>query len=101
MAGIEAQLGILHYMQGQFKQALQSFQDAATKMRNGTLRNSPLLGMVLNQMGLTSIELGDVHQALGFLEEAKSVMDNTAGPHHLDTLDVCNNLACTYTALGR
>lgn len=101
MAGIEAQVGILHYMLGQFKQALQSFQDAATKMRNGTLRNSALLGMVLNQMGLTSIELGDVHQALGFLEEAKRVMDNTAGPHHLDTLDVCNNLACTYTALGR
>ena len=85
----------------QFKLALQSFENAVAKMKSGTLRNSPLLGLVINQMGITAIELGDIPQAACYFEEAKSVMESTAGPQHLDTLDVCNNLACTYANLGR
>lgn len=101
LAGLEAQIGILQNMLKQFKPALQSFEKAVAKMKSGTLRNSPLLGLVINQMGITSIELGDVPQAACYFEEAKSVMESTAGPHHLDTLDVCNNLACTYANLER
>lgn len=70
-------------------------------MKSGTLRNSPLVGLVINQMGITSIELGDIPQAARYFEEAMAVMEGTAGPQHLDTLDVCNNLAGTYVHLGR
>jgi len=85
----------------QFKPALKSLQNALEKMKSGTLRNSPLVGMVINQMGITSIELGDIQQAARFFEESRSFMENTVGKQHLDTLDVCNNLACTYANLGR
>jgi hypothetical protein len=85
----------------QFKPALVYFRSAVSKMKNGTLKDSPLVGLVINQMGITSIELGDVQQAARFFEEARIVMECTAGPQHLDTLDVCNNLACTYIHLGR
>jgi len=101
VAGLEAQIGILQNMLKQFKPALQSFHSAVAKMKSGTLRNSPLVGLVVNQMGVTSIELGDVPQAARFFEEAKALMESTAGPRHLDTLDVCNNLACTYANLER
>jgi tetratricopeptide (TPR) repeat protein len=101
LAGLEAQIGVLQNMLRQFQPALQSFEKAVAKMKSGTLRNSPLLGLVINQMGVTCIELGDVAQAACHFEEAKSIMESTAGPHHLDTLDVCNNLACTYANLGR
>lgn len=101
VAGLEVQIGILQSMLRKFKPALQSFENALAKMRTGTLRNSPLLGLVTNQMGVASIELGDAQQAASYFQEAKSVMESTAGPQHLDTLDVCNNLACTYATLGR
>lgn len=101
LAGLEAQIGVLQNMLRQFQPALQSFEKAVAKMKSGTLRNSPLLGLVINQMGVTCIELGDVAQAACHFEEAKSIMESTTGPHHLDTLDVCNNLACTYANLGR
>ena len=98
---MEVQIGILHNMLKQYDLALQAFQEAVAKMKAGTLRKSPLLGLVFNQMGITSIELGDIAQAGSYFEEAKSVMESTVGPQHLDTLDVCNNLACTYANLGR
>lgn len=101
VAGLEVQIGILQNMLRQFKPAFQSFQSAIAKMKSGTLRNSPLVGLVINQMGITSIELGDIPQAARYFEEAMAVMEGTAGPQHLDTLDVCNNLAGTYVHLGR
>jgi len=101
VAGLEAQIGILQNMLRQFKPALKSLQNAVEKMKGGTLRNSPLLGLVINQMGITSIELGDIQRAARFFEESRSVMESTVGAQHLDTLDVCNNLACTYAHLGR
>lgn len=101
VAGLEAQIGILQNMLRQFKPALKSLQNALEKMKSGTLRNSPLVGLVINQMGITSIELGDIQQAARFFEESRSFMEETVGKEHLDTLDVCNNLACTYANLGR
>jgi hypothetical protein len=52
-------------------------------------------------MGVACIEVGDVEQAAGLFQEAKSVLEETCGPHHLDTLDVSTNLAGSYDALGR
>lgn len=101
VAGLEVQIGILQNMLHQFKPALESFQSALAKMKAGTLGNSPLIGLVMNQVAITSIELGNIPQAARFFEDAKAVMDITAGPQHLDTLDVWSNLACTYITLGR
>jgi hypothetical protein len=47
------------------------------------------------------VELGDIKQAAAVSEEAEDVFEQTSGADHLDTLDVCNNLAGTYDALGR
>ncbi|CAM6045075.1 unnamed protein product [Sphagnum compactum] len=51
--------------------------------------------------GLTLAEPGDIKQAAAVFEEAEDVFEQTSGADHLDRLDVCNNLAGTYDALGR
>ncbi|CAK9857991.1 unnamed protein product [Sphagnum jensenii] len=57
--------------------------------------------MILYLIGLSLVELGDIKQAVAVSEEAKDVFEQTSGADHLDTLDVCRNLAGTYDALGR
>jgi tetratricopeptide (TPR) repeat protein len=101
VSGIEAQIGILYNMMDKFAPALDAFNSAAKKLKKGGMRKTALLGMLLNQMGVACIEVGDVEQAAGLFLEAKSVLEETCGPHHLDTLDVSTNLAGSYDALGR
>lgn len=81
--------------------ALEAFKSAINKLRNGGVRKTALLAMLLNQMGITCVELGDVEQASQLFQESRSILEETCGPHHLDTLDVCTNLAGSYDALGR
>lgn len=101
MGGIEAQMGILYYMMEKFGPALDAFKSATCKLRDGGLEKTPLLGMLLNQMGITCVELGDIEQAAELFENSRSILEDTYGPSHLDTLDVCTNLAGSYDALGR
>ncbi len=99
VSGIEAQIGILHYMMEDFELALDALRSAAGKIKDGIVKITALFGMILNQIGL--MELGDIKQAAAVFEEAKDVFEQTSGSDHQDTLDVCNNLAGTYDALGR
>lgn len=101
MGGIEAQMGIMYYMMEKFGPALDAFKSATCKLRDGGLEKTPLLGMLLNQMGITCVELGDIEQAAELFENSRSILEDTYGPSHLDTLDVCTNLAGSYDALGR
>lgn len=101
MGGIEAQMGILYYMMEKFVPALDAFKSATCKLRDGGLEKTPLLGMLLNQMGITCVEIGDIEQAAELFENSRSILEDTYGPCHLDTLDVCTNLAGSYDALGR
>lgn len=101
VSGIEAQMGILYNMMDEFTPALDAFNSAAKKLKEGGMRKTALLGMLLNQMGVACIEVGDIEQAAGLFQEAKSVLEETCGPHHLDTIDVSTNLAGSYDALGR
>ncbi len=101
MSGIEAQIGILHYMMEDFELALGALRSAAGKIKDGIGKTTALFGMILNQIGLTLVVLGDIKQAAAVFEEAEDVLEQTSGADHLDTLDVSNNLAVTYDALGR
>jgi tetratricopeptide (TPR) repeat protein len=101
VSGIEAQIRILHYMMEDFELALGALRSAAGKIKDGIGKTTALFGMILNQIGLTLVVLGDIKQAAAVFEEAEDVFEQTSGADHLDTLDVCNNLAGTYDALGR
>ncbi|KAK1269640.1 hypothetical protein QJS04_geneDACA008327 [Acorus gramineus] len=100
-AGIEAQMGVMLYMVGRYGEARNSFESAVAKLRAAGERKSAFFGVVLNQMGLASVQLFKIDEAAGLFEEARAVLEQECGPCHPDTLGVYSNLAATYDAMGR
>lgn len=101
-AGVEAQLGILYCMTEKFAPAYDALKNSVEKFKAASDgKKTRFLGLLLNQLGLTAVELGEIEEAKGLLEESRSVMNEAVGPQAPDTLSVCSNLAGTYDALGR
>jgi tetratricopeptide (TPR) repeat protein len=101
IAGVEAQIGVLSYMCGNYVDAQVSFNKAIVKLRASAEKNSALFGIVLNQMGLCCLHLSEIKRAVEYFEESRSVLEVACGPRHPDSLLVYSNLAAAYDALGR
>ncbi|KAK8287270.1 hypothetical protein V6Z11_D07G047000 [Gossypium hirsutum] len=101
IAGIEAQIGVMYYMLGNYSESYNSFEGAISKLRACGQRKSAFFGVALNQMGLACVQCYAIHEAVQLFEEAKSILEQECGPYHLDTLGVYSNLAGTYDASGR
>ncbi|XP_047317761.1 protein KINESIN LIGHT CHAIN-RELATED 2-like [Impatiens glandulifera] len=101
IVGIEAQMGVLYYMIGNYSDSYKSFKDSITKFREIGEKKSALFGIALNQMGLACVQLYAIKEAADAFEEALHILENEYGPYHPDTLAVYSNLAGTYDALGR
>ncbi|KAI3768719.1 hypothetical protein L2E82_19549 [Cichorium intybus] len=100
-AGVEAQIGVLCYMMGNYLESYDHFNVAILKFRQAGERRSAFFGFVLNQMGLASVQIQSFYEAADLFEEAKGVLEMEYGPQHIVTLGVYSNLAGTYDALGR
>ncbi|XP_016743665.2 protein KINESIN LIGHT CHAIN-RELATED 1 [Gossypium hirsutum] len=101
IAGIEAQMGVMFYMVGRYGDARISFENAVAKLRASGESKSAFFGIVLNQMGLASVQLYRIDEAIELFEEARKILEQECGPCHLETLGVYSNLAATYDAIGR
>ncbi|XP_062217927.1 protein KINESIN LIGHT CHAIN-RELATED 1-like [Phragmites australis] len=101
VAGIEAQMGVLHYMVGRYADSRNSFESAVAKLRASGERKSAFFGVLLNQMGLACVQLFKIHEAAQLFEEARAVLEQECGASHPDTLGVYSNLAAIYDAMGR
>ncbi|KAJ8538624.1 hypothetical protein K7X08_029920 [Anisodus acutangulus] len=101
IAGIEARMGVMFYMVGRYEEARSSFENAVVKLRTSGERKSAFFGVVLNQMGLSSVQLFKIVEAAELFEEAREILEQECGPCHQDTLGVYSNLAATYDAVGR
>ncbi|KAJ8553138.1 hypothetical protein K7X08_020531 [Anisodus acutangulus] len=101
IVGIEARMGVMFYMVGRYEEARSSFENAVVKLRASGERKSAFFGVVLNQMGLSSVQLFKVDEAVELFEEAREILEQECGPCHQDTLGVYSNLAATYDAIGR
>ncbi|MBA0674069.1 hypothetical protein Goari_015682, partial [Gossypium aridum] len=101
IAGIEAQIGVMYYMLGNYSESYNSFEGAISKLRACGQRKSAFFGVALNQMGLACVQCYAIHEAVQLFEEAKSILEQECGSYHLDTLGVYSNLAGTYDASGR
>ncbi|KAI4326707.1 hypothetical protein MLD38_031992 [Melastoma candidum] len=101
IAGIEAQIGVMQYMLGNYSESYASFQNAVAKLRASGEKKSAFFGIALNQMGLACIQRHTINEAVGLFEEARDILEEEYGPYHPDTLGVYSNLAGTYDALGR
>ncbi|KAF7844018.1 protein KINESIN LIGHT CHAIN-RELATED 1-like [Senna tora] len=101
IAGIEAQMAVIFYMVGRYMEARNSFESAISKLRASGERKSAFFGVLLNQMGLSCVQLYKIGEAAKLFEEARVIFEQECGTYHLDTLGVYSNLAATYDALGR
>ena len=101
IAGIEAQMGVMYYMMGNYADSYNTFKSAISKFRASGEKKSALFGIALNQMGLTCVQRYVINEAADLFEEARSILEKEYGPYHPDTLGVYSNLAGTYDAMGR
>ncbi|EOA23597.1 hypothetical protein CARUB_v10016794mg [Capsella rubella] len=101
IAGIEAQMGVISYMMGNYPEAYNIFKSAISKFRNSGEKKTALFGIALNQMGLACVQRYAINEAADLFEEAKTILEKEYGPYHPDTLAVYSNLAGTYDAMGR
>ncbi|KAI3842845.1 hypothetical protein MKX03_008635 [Papaver bracteatum] len=101
IAGIEAQMGVMYYMLGNYSESYNSFKSAVTKLRVSGEKKSAFFGIALNQMGLACVQRYAINEAADLFEEARTVLEQEYGPYHPDTLGVYSNLAGTYDAMGR
>ncbi|GLT55269.1 hypothetical protein SLA2020_284070 [Shorea laevis] len=101
IAGIEAQMGVMYYMIGNYSDSYNTLESAISKFRASGEKKSALFGIALNQMGLACVQRYSINEAADLFEEAKSILEKEYGPYHSDTLGVISNLAGTYDAMGR
>lgn len=101
IASIEAQMGVMYYMLGNYSESYNSFKNAISKLRASGEKKSAFFGIALNQMGLACVQRYAINEAAELFEESRSVLEKVCGPYHPDTLGVCSNLAGTYDAVGR
>lgn len=101
VAGIEAQMGVMYYMMGNYSDSYKTFKSAISKFRASGEKRSALFGIALNQMGLACVQCYSINEAAGLFEEARTILEKEYGPYHHDTLGVYSNLAGTYDAMGR
>jgi tetratricopeptide (TPR) repeat protein len=101
IAGIEAQMGVMYYMMGNYSESYNSFKNAISKLRASGEKKSAFFGIALNQMGLSCVQRYAINEAAELFEEAKIILEQECGPYHPDTLGVYSNLAGTYDAMGR
>ncbi|OAY69547.1 Nephrocystin-3 [Ananas comosus] len=101
IAGIEAQMGVLYYITGNYGESYVSFKSAISKLRACGEKKSAFFGVALNQMGLACVQRYAINEAAELFEEARSILEQEYGPYHPDTLGVYSNLAGTYDAMGR
>lgn len=101
ISGIEAQMGVLYYILGDYNESYTSFNNAITKLRAIGEKKSAFFGIALNQMGLACVQRYALTEAAKLFEESKSILEQEYGPYHPETLGVYSNLAGTYDALGR
>lgn len=101
IAGIEAQMGVMYYMLGNYSESYSYFKDAVSKLRASGEKKSAFFGIALNQMGLACVQRYEINEAAELFEEARSILESECGPYHPDTLGVYSNLAGTYDAVGR
>ncbi|KAL2340893.1 hypothetical protein Fmac_008833 [Flemingia macrophylla] len=101
IAGIEAQMGVMYYMLGNYSESYNTLKSAISKLRAIGERKSSFFGIALNQMGLACVQRYALNEATELFEEAKTILEHEYGPYHPETLGVYSNLAGTYDAIGR
>ncbi|KAA8540826.1 hypothetical protein F0562_024789 [Nyssa sinensis] len=75
IAGIEAQMGVMYYMLGNYSESYTSFKNAISKLRASGEKKSAFFGIALNQMGLACVQRYAINEAADLFEEARDILE--------------------------
>ncbi|XP_074312336.1 protein KINESIN LIGHT CHAIN-RELATED 2-like [Silene latifolia] len=101
IAGVEAQIGVIYYMLGNYSECYTYLKSSVSKFEASGEKRSSLYAITLNQVGLACVQLNEISEAVELFEEARGILEKEYGLHHPDTLGVYSNLAAACDALGR
>ncbi|KAL0383610.1 UNVERIFIED_CONTAM: hypothetical protein Scaly_0648300 [Sesamum calycinum] len=100
VGSVSARIGWLLLLTGNVEQAIPYLEDAAERLKESFGSKHYGVGYVYNNLGAAYLELDRPQSAAQVFAYAKDIMDVSLGPHHMDSIEACQNLSKAYAAMG-
>ncbi|KAL6505205.1 hypothetical protein OROGR_025022 [Orobanche gracilis] len=100
VGSVSARIGWLLLLTGKIEQAIPYLEDAAERLKESFGSKHFGVGYVYNNLGAAYLELDRPQSAAQVFAFAKDIMDVALGPHHMDSIEACQNLSKAYAAMG-
>ncbi|KAL4362288.1 hypothetical protein GQ457_04G027260 [Hibiscus cannabinus] len=97
---VSARIGWLLLLTGEVPQAIPYLESAAEIMKESFGSKHFGVGYIYNNLGAAYLELDRPQSAAQMFAVAKDIMDVSLGPHHVDSIEACQNLSKAYSAMG-
>ncbi|MBA0590022.1 hypothetical protein Gorai_018741 [Gossypium raimondii] len=98
---VSARIGWLLLLKGEVPQAIPYLESAAEILKESFGSKHFGVGYIYNNLGAAYLELDRPQSAAQMFAVAKDIMDVSLGPHHVDSIETCQNLSKAYSAMGR
>ncbi|MBA0686258.1 hypothetical protein Goari_013869 [Gossypium aridum] len=97
---VSARIGWLLLLKGEVPQAIPYLESAAEILKESFGSKHFGVGYIYNNLGAAYLELDRPQSAAQMFAVAKDIMDVSLGPHHVDSIETCQNLSKAYSAMG-
>ncbi|XP_027366703.1 protein KINESIN LIGHT CHAIN-RELATED 1 [Abrus precatorius] len=97
---VSARIGWLLLLTGKVQQAIPYLESAAERLKDSFGPKHFGVGYIYNNLGAAYLELDRPQSAAQMFAVAKDIMDVSLGPHHVDTIEACQNLSKAYGEMG-
>jgi len=96
-----ARIGWLLLLTGKVQESIPYLEDATERLKENFGSKHFGVGYVYNNLGAAYLELDRPQSAAQAFALAKDIMDTSLGPHHVDSIEACQNLSKAYSAMRR
>ncbi|CAK9150016.1 unnamed protein product [Ilex paraguariensis] len=100
VGSVSARVGWLLLLTGKVEQAIPYLEDGAERLKESFGAKHYGVGYVYNNLGAAYLEIDRPQSAAQVFAFAKEIMDVSLGPHHVDSIEACQNLSKAYGAMG-
>ncbi|KAL1143143.1 hypothetical protein V6Z11_A11G142200 [Gossypium hirsutum] len=97
---VSARIGWLLLLKGEVPQSIPYLESAAEILKESFGSKHFGVGYIYNNLGAAYLELDRPQSAAQMFAVAKDIMDVSLGPHHVDSIETCQNLSKAYSAMG-
>ncbi|KAF8394288.1 hypothetical protein HHK36_020494 [Tetracentron sinense] len=97
---VSERIARLLLLTGKVLEAIRYLESAAERLKERFGAKYFGLGSIYYNLGVAYMELERPQSAAQMFEAAKDIMDVSLGPHHVDSIEACQNLSKAYGAMG-